>query len=179
MSDPSKKDLVPRTQGQPPLDPAKLTVFLDALADCGNVTQAAETAGAARVTFYRYRKDDPEFAAAWDAAAEVGAHALEDEARRRGFQGWEEPVFFEGERVDTVRKYSDTLLIFLLKAHFPEKYRDRWQGELTGPGGGPIQSINLHAITGLDTDELRLLRDLLWKAAQRRGGGGGAPASPG
>lgn len=36
-----------------------------------------------------------------------------------------------------VREYSDTLAIFLLKAHKPEKYRERH--EHTGPNGGPIQ----------------------------------------
>jgi hypothetical protein len=38
----------------------------------------------------------------------------------------ETPIFHRGQHIDTVVKteYSDTLLIFLLKARAPEKYRD-------------------------------------------------------
>lgn len=38
-----------------------------------------------------------------------------------------------------MRKYSDTLAIFLLKAHAPEKYRENTRMELTGANGGPVQ----------------------------------------
>ena len=49
----------------------------------------------------------------------------EVEARRRAVEGVEEPVgWFQGTPGGTVRKYSDTLLIFLLKGARPHKYRD-------------------------------------------------------
>jgi hypothetical protein len=48
---------------------------------------------------------------------------LEDEAVRRAYEGVERPVFQGGKQVGVVREYSDTLLIFLLKALRPEKYR--------------------------------------------------------
>ena len=35
----------------------------------------------------------------------------------------------------TIRKPSDTLMIFLLKARRPDKYRERFTAELTGKGG--------------------------------------------
>lgn len=41
--------------------------------------------------------------------------------------------------VESVKKYSDTLAIFLLKAHAPDKYRERAAMELTGKDGGPLQ----------------------------------------
>jgi hypothetical protein len=41
--------------------------------------------------------------------------------------------------VATVKEYSDTLAIFLLKAHKPEKYRENTRMELTGANGGPVQ----------------------------------------
>lgn len=52
-----------------------------------------------------------------------------------------EPVLDEaGEhKVAAVRKYSDTLAIFLLKAHDPAKYRENTRMELTGANGGPLQ----------------------------------------
>lgn len=42
--------------------------------------------------------------------------------------------------VATVRKYSDTLAIFLLKAHAPEKYRENAKIELSG-------NLNVNAMT--------------------------------
>lgn len=166
MDNPDKKTIIPRKPGQPPVTGEQLNKFLDALAQCGNVTQSCEIADFTTVTAYRHYKNNPEFAKAWDEAAKIGARALEDEARRRGFQGWEEPVFYEGEQVASVRKFSDTLLIFILKAHFPEKYRERFQAELTGPGGGPIQTQNLDDMAkALPDKDLRLLRDILARVA--------------
>ncbi len=98
--------------------------FLERLAATGNVTGCAEAFGLARPTLYRHRKEDSEFAESWDEAIELAVEVLEDEARRRGVEGVEEPVFYKGEICGTVRKYSDTLLIVLLKAHRPEKYRE-------------------------------------------------------
>jgi hypothetical protein len=40
---------------------------------------------------------------------------LEAEARRRAVQGWDEPVFHQGRKVGTIRKYSDRMLEILLK----------------------------------------------------------------
>jgi len=40
-----------------------------------------------------------------------------------------------------VRKYSDTLLIFLMKGAMPDKYRERWTGELTGKDGKPLLDL--------------------------------------
>lgn len=65
------------------------------------------------------------FARAWDSALEVATDALEAEARRRAIQGVSEPVgWYQGKPGGKVRRYSDTLLIFLLKAHRPEKFRE-------------------------------------------------------
>lgn len=41
-------------------------------------------------------------------------------------------------KVDEIRRYSDLLTIFLLKAHRPDKYRETTRQELSGPAGGPI-----------------------------------------
>lgn len=98
--------------------------FLAALCVYGNVTRAAEVAGLDRTSLYNKRKVDPAFSAAWDEAEALGVAALEDEARRRAYEGWEEPVWHKGKECGTVRKFSDTLLIVLLKAHMPERYRE-------------------------------------------------------
>lgn len=120
------------------LTPEKLTAFCAALAETCNVGKAAAAVGISRYTAYIWRNEIPEFAEAWDRAMKAGLLMLEDEAHRRGFDGVDEPVFHQGSQCGTVRKYSDTLAIFLLKAHAPEKYREKSSMELTGANGGPV-----------------------------------------
>jgi hypothetical protein len=57
----------------------------------------------------------------------VRVELLETEMRRRAPVGWDEPVFHAGKVVGHIRKFSDTLLIFALKAERPEKYRDHYE----------------------------------------------------
>lgn len=118
--------------------PEKDFAFLSSLADTGNVTKSAAAVGASRSVVYEWRLADQEFAEAWDQAIRVATLGLEDEARRRAQEGVDEPVFYLGGQCGTIRKYSDTLLIFLLKAH-DHKYREKTGLELTGAGGGPVQ----------------------------------------
>jgi hypothetical protein len=54
-------------------------------------------------------------------------------------EGVEEPIVYQGEITNTVRRYSDTLLIFLLKARRPEKFRDNVKVEHGGLGDGAIE----------------------------------------
>lgn len=118
--------------------PEKKIAFLAALAETGNVSRAATAAGVERMTVYRWRDEDEEFAAAWERSKRVGMGLLEDEALRRAHDGTEKPVFHQGFQCGTIREYSDTLTIFLLKAHDP-KYREKTGLELTGANGGPVQ----------------------------------------
>lgn len=104
--------------------PEKRVEFLGALAACGNVTEACRTIGVARNSMYLWKSQDTEFAAEWDRFLVMGAEILEDEAIRRAREGYDEPVFYQGQMTGTIRKYSDTLLIFLLKGAMPSKYRD-------------------------------------------------------
>jgi hypothetical protein len=100
--------------------------FLDALQITANVTSACQTAGLPRTCAYDWRDADPEFAAEWELALERGSDALEDEAIRRGREGYLKPVFHQGKEIGAVREYSDTLLIFMLKARRPAKFRDNY-----------------------------------------------------
>lgn len=114
------------------LTPERLTAFCAALAETGIVAKACKAVDISRVTAYEWRNEIPEFAKAWDKALQVGISALEDEAHRRAFEGTDEGVYHQGVLVDTQKKYSDTLAIFLLKAHRPEKYRERSDVSITG-----------------------------------------------
>jgi hypothetical protein len=114
------------------LNKARQERFLRALADTGSVTAAVAVAGTSRTRVYELRKADPAFAAGWDEAEEVAADRLEDEARRRAVEGVQEPLVSSGKIVRddndqpiAIRRYSDMLLLALLKAHQPEKFRER------------------------------------------------------
>jgi len=92
-----------------------------------------------RTYMYEYKEKDEGFKKAWNEAVDISVEAMEHEARRRAVEGVEEPVFYQGDECGAIRKYSDTLLIFLLKAHKPEKYKERISQEITGKDGGAIE----------------------------------------
>jgi len=94
--------------------------------ETGNVRSACEVARVGRSSHYRWLAKDPGYREAFDVAKECAADLLESEAYRRAVHGVEEPVgWYKGKPGGVVRKYSDVLLIFLLKGLRPEKYRER------------------------------------------------------
>jgi transposase InsO family protein len=106
--------------------------FLKVLADTGNVTAAVAAAGTSRTRVYELRKTDPAFAASWEEAEEIVADALEAEVRRRAVEGVEEPLVSAGRIVRDdngqpigVRRYSDKLLLELLKKRRPPRTKGR------------------------------------------------------
>jgi transposase-like protein len=109
--------------------------FLEHFAEYGNVSAAARHAGIERNTVYQWQERDDTFVAAFREAEIKATEVLEGEARRRAVEGvtQEVPIYFKGQAVDTIVKteYSDTLLIFLLKARAPEKYRERHDVNVT------------------------------------------------
>lgn len=118
--------------------------------ELGNsVSMACRSARLGRTTYYRWRQDDREFALACEAAIETGTDRLEDEAKRRAMG----------------KDGSDTLLIFLLKARRPDKYKDRVSNEHTGPRGGPILIAPAIDLSKLSDDELALYEQITAKAS--------------
>ena len=106
------------------------------MAEYGNVSTAARIAGCSRRVVYDWQEHDDEFAMAFREAELTATETLEAEARRRAVEGvtTETPIIRNGEVVSTVveTRYSDTLLIFLLKARAPEKYRERFDVTTAG-----------------------------------------------
>jgi hypothetical protein len=100
--------------------------FLAALAKIGNVRGACHATGVPRRTAYAHRTDCEAFARAWDEAVDEAVDILEAEAWRRAVEGTGRPVFYQGKQVGAIREYSDALLMFLLKAARPEKYRENF-----------------------------------------------------
>jgi len=139
----------------------KREAFLAAYAEVGTITHAAELAGVTRNSHYDWM-NDPEYVQRFREAEKQACEVLEKEIRRRAVEGVDEPVFHKGEQCGTVRKYSDTLLIFAAKGAMPEKYRENAKLE-----------IDLKAnITGqvdlakLSADELATLETMLTKATE-------------
>lgn len=107
-----KQPLKKKTRPSPPIkqvDKSWHARFLEILGTTCNVTLAARGAGTKRPTAYEHYRTYPDFAAQWDDAKVAAVEILEAEAWQRA------------------RKVSDTLIIFLLKAHKPAMYRERYE----------------------------------------------------
>ena len=106
--------------------------FIEVLRATGNVTLAAQHAGQSRNQVHDVRQRSKRFAAQWDNALEEATDLLEAEAWRRALTGIDEPVFYKGKVVGSTKKYSRPLLMFLLEAHRPQKFRDGVKVEQPG-----------------------------------------------
>ena len=140
--------------------------FLDELRQGHTVQASCSAVGLSRTALYGLRDRDEKFRAEWDAALEEGTECLEEEARRRAYEGTRNPVFHKGAIVGHIQEYSDTLLIFLLKGRKPEVYRDnatvKHEGEIA------IEDAGM-------TDEQRTLRiAAILQSAELRAAGPGA-----
>lgn len=130
--------------------------FLTWFKEYASVLRACKKAKVPRSNIYEWLKADDAFKALYDEACEVAAAALEDEAVRRAYEGTVKPVYQGGKKVGAIREYSDTLLIVLLKARLPDKYKERTSNEHSGPGGKPIPVSS--GLQGLSFDELYKLK---------------------
>jgi hypothetical protein len=110
--------------------PEKQVDFIEALGECGCVTEACERVGLSPSTAYRLRRrvDAYSFRAAWDAALDYAIRRLSDAAFSRALNGVARPVWFQGEQVGERRYYDERLTMFLLRYRDPDTYgawRDR------------------------------------------------------
>lgn len=98
--------------------PTKKEKFLKSLSTgVPNVSKACKAAAIGRTLAYQWKREDPEFAQEWEDAYQNAVDGLEQSA-------W--------QRAQRRKDPSDTLLIFLLKGHRPERYKDRAQVEHMG-----------------------------------------------
>jgi hypothetical protein len=125
-------------------DPKK-RAYAVTFAMTGNHREAAKAAGICESTGLNWRKDtrpkNQAFLQAIEQGGKLACDRIEAEIHRRAIEGVVEPVYQQGRQVGTVRRFSDTLLIFLAKGAMPHKYRDKL--EHMGPGGGPIQTLQV------------------------------------
>lgn len=124
--------------------------FLSMLSETCNVSEAARSARISRRAAYDWRDAEQQFAKEWDEAEQAAVDKLEKVAWDRATGG-----------------LSDRMLELLLKAHRPEKFKDRIAAEHTGKDGGPIE------IDQVNTDADAFTRSVA-RLAARRGEGSGA-----
>jgi hypothetical protein len=143
---------------------AKQRVFLAAYERTGVVKAAAKAAKIAYKSHYNWLTD-PEYKTAFAEAEEVAIELLEAEVPRRAMYGVQELVIYQGKlcfeplrdpktgqvKRDrkgrplltttplTIPRKSDNLLMFLLKALAPEKYRENAPVQRAAAASAPPQ----------------------------------------
>jgi len=112
--------------------------FLAAYAILGNVSQAAKCTGISPSTPSGWY-DDETFMKYYELADQAHSDYLISEAQRRAVEGYKEPQFYQGEIVGYKRKFSDNLLMFLIKGKMPETFREHSTVEVQGNEDKPIR----------------------------------------
>lgn len=136
LAPPRKKGSGRYEKGSTTLTSEQIEVFLSVLGQGWTATRAAKEAGAPRETFNTLYDKDERFAAAWRAAESSGTDIMEDEARRRGVEGYTKPLVYQGKKTGhTVHEHSDVLLMFMLNGRRPEKFRQNSKVELNVNAG--------------------------------------------
>ena len=103
--------------------------FLKHFSHWGIVTHACRLSGISSTsTVYAWLEHDEEFAIAYRQAEQASLEVLEREAFRRATEGspYKRTSYWKGQPVGTDEKteYSDALMVTLLRARAPEKYRE-------------------------------------------------------
>jgi hypothetical protein len=157
--------------------------FLEAFVQTGaNITQASSLAGIDRQSHYDWMATDPTYPERFEEANEAARDAVEAEIKRRGQDGYDEPIVYKGAiskdengKPVCVRKFSDVLLIVRAKAMMPEKYRDRSdvKGELNG-----TLKVELNGNVAVEHRRSRLV-GIIRAHRERLGTGGGGHAHNG
>lgn len=89
---------------------AKKEAFLAAFLECGSITDGCKAANIGRQTHYDWKRDDPEYAAQFEAAQALLPEMMVDASREMA-----------------IRDRNPTMVIFNLKAMYPEIYSEAGQ----------------------------------------------------
>ena len=100
--------------------------FIEALADTGSVKAACRMVRRSTHGAYHLRRQPgaEEFAAAWEAAVDLGMRRIEDTAMDRALNGVEVPVYSYGKLVGSRTVHNDRLLMFMLRNRAPERFAE-------------------------------------------------------
>lgn len=123
--------------------------FLKTLRETGNASRACRNSGFTRSQINKMRKENEDFAASYADAIDEAADLLEAEAWRRAIDGVSQPLLKSGQVVldpatgkpMTVQRYSDPLLVMLLRGNKPGKFLQRVTTPLSIDAGAVLQEI--------------------------------------
>jgi len=121
--------------------PKRKLALIEDVRETGNITHSCQRLGLNRTRCYQLKHTDSQFAQALEDAREEAIDMMIAEARRRAVEGVTDPVYQQGQRVGEIQKYSDNLLMFLIKGARPEYATER--RELSGRDGGPIETSQM------------------------------------
>ncbi|SFP82922.1 hypothetical protein [Sphingomonas rubra] len=154
-----------RRQGPNALTAAKRQRFLDVMAATANVRRAAEEAGASPASFYKLRRRDLGFAAAWDQSLDDSFTMLKGKLLESAL-GTAEQEPGDPDRAGITDRFDPTLGLQLMKLHeacnkVPSNY-----GRASGCKQVPIEDVERSLLrklaalrrrleqAGVDTPEL-------------------------
>lgn len=142
----------------------KKAAFLAAYAECGTITRAAEIADCDRNAHNYWLEHDRAYPERFAQAERQASDRLEQEARRRAVDGLQKVKFHQGRPIMVQdpnfpndqskqipyveHEYSDMLLVVLLNANRPDKFRRNV--DVTS-GGKPIP---VKVLQNVSMDEL-------------------------
>lgn len=132
------------------LSPLLIDLFLEGVCRTNNVTQVCAEMNVSRMMIYAMKAQDPVFRQRLSDAQTIGIDSWEDAAARRAFDGVDRKVFHQGVQIDTVKDYSDSIAIAMLRGAKPERYATRTDN--TTVIGGSI-GVNLETLTDDELNE--------------------------
>lgn len=117
---------------KPKFSKALFNAVLARIAQNESTVKAIRAEGISPTQFYYHVNQTPEFpdllqkaqAGRDERFKQQTIETLEQTAISRAVEGWDEPVFYEGKLCGTKRKYSDSLLMFMLKGLKPDVYKE-------------------------------------------------------
>lgn len=121
-------------------------IYLEEIALSGKRALAALKAGVSSATVSSHMKDDPEFCAAFDAAYDEYREKRVKRLEREAMRGFEETIFSPTGERSTRRRYETQLRVMLLRAHDPERYREKSEVDITVRGGPMLVPAMLDAV---------------------------------
>lgn len=134
--------------------------FFEMFSEFGMVAMACRNAKVSRSTVYLERKENPAFSERWDEIESETTDEMERAAYERAVDGVVKPTAF-----GNVKVYSDTLLIFMLKARKPDVYRER----VDIKHEGTIKNeIGVAVPEGASSEDLHVVADELAARRARR-----------
>ena len=132
------------------LTPMVIDLFLEGVCRTNNITRVCTELNINRLVIYAMKAQDPVFRQRLSDAQSLGIDAWEDAAATRAFDGVDRKVFHQGIQIDTVKDYSDSIAIAMLKGAKPERYAAQTRNETIV--GGSL-GINLSELSDNELNE--------------------------